>query len=74
MLKDEDTTNNFKSFCLQKTVVTIGDADLIIKFLCQTGFSNQDLLLKLKQNIHMHDIINFFFKRDLTVVSLDITT
>lgn len=65
LLKDEDTTNNFRSFCLQKTVIAIGDADLIIKFLCQTSFSDQDLLLKLKQNIHMSSIIDVFLQKKL---------
>jgi AbiA family abortive infection protein len=60
LLKDTTATNNFKKFCLNKTVITTGDADLIIKCLCQTNFTDQELLEKLKQNLHMSSIIDVF--------------
>lgn len=60
LLKDTTATNNFRKFCLDKTIITTGDADLIIKFLCQTNFTNQELLEKLKQNFHMSSIIDVF--------------
>ena len=67
LLKDNDVTNKFRKFCLDKNIITTGDADLIIKFLCQTGFKNDDLDLieKLKQNIHMNNIIDIFLENKL---------
>lgn len=60
LLKDETATIEFRKFCLRKKIITTGDADLIIKFLCQTSFTDDELLLKLKQNIHMNNIIDVF--------------
>lgn len=65
LLKDENATNEFRKFCLNKTVITTGDADLIIKFLCQTKFNDQNLLHKLEQNFHMSNIVNIFLDRKL---------
>lgn len=58
LLKDETATIEFRKFCLRKKLITTGNADLIIKFLCQTSFNDDELLLKLKQNIHMNNIID----------------
>ena len=60
LLKNTTATDNFRKFCLDKTIITTGDADLIIKFLCQTDFTNQELLEKMKQNFHMSKIIDIF--------------
>ncbi|BAZ79188.1 AbiA family abortive infection protein [Sphaerospermopsis kisseleviana CS-549] len=67
LLKDETATNEFRNFCLDKTIITTGDADLIIKFLCQTNFDdeNQNLLQKLRQNVHMSNIVDVFLKKEL---------
>jgi AbiA family abortive infection protein len=65
LLTDETAIKNFKKFYLQKRIITTSDADLIIKFLCQTDFSDDDLLLKLKENIHMQDIVNIFLDAQL---------
>ncbi|MFM6138975.1 MAG: hypothetical protein ACKPCP_33375 [Sphaerospermopsis kisseleviana] len=52
---------------MDKTIITTGDADLIIKFLCQTNFDdeNQNLLQKLRQNVHMSNIVDVFLKKEL---------
>ncbi|NBD16759.1 MAG: AbiA family abortive infection protein [Cyanobacteria bacterium] len=60
LLRDENTANNFKKFCLNKSVITTGDADLIIKFLCQNHFDIPELRDKLKENSHMRNIIEVF--------------
>ncbi|MEO0849187.1 MAG: AbiA family abortive infection protein [Cyanobacteria bacterium J06648_1] len=67
LLKDDVIANRFIKFCLNKDIITTGDADLIIKFLCQTGFKDDDLDLieKLKQNIHMKDIVDIFLENKL---------
>ena len=65
LLQDATTTDNFRKFCLDKAIITTGDADLIIKFLCQTNFTDQELLEKLKQNLHMSSIISIFLDGDL---------
>jgi AbiA family abortive infection protein len=59
-LKDDTTAKEFRQFCLEKSIVTTADADLIIKFLCQTGFNDLQLLDKLKQNVHLSDIVDKF--------------
>lgn len=60
LLTDASATDNFSNFCLNKEIITTGDADLIVKFLCQTNFTNQEILKKLKQNFHMSGIIDIF--------------
>jgi len=66
LLKDQTATNGFRKFCLNKTIITTGDADLIINFLCQTSFNDQKTLLyKLKQNIHMSNIVDVFLDEKL---------
>lgn len=69
LLKNESTLVSFKNFCLRKNIITIGDADLIIKFLCQTNFSDKELLLKLKQNAQMNGIIDAFIEGKLNCSS-----
>ena len=65
LLKDETASNEFRKFCLDKPIITTGDADLIIKFLCQTDFNDQNLLHKLRQNIHMSNIVDMFLDKKL---------
>lgn len=65
LLKDEDSMISFKNFCVHKNLITIGDSDLILKFLSQTNFSDEELLLKLKQNEHMKNIIDTFIEGKL---------
>jgi len=65
LLKDRTATDDFRKFCLDRTVITTGDADLIIKFLCQTDFADQELLEKLKQNSQMSSIIDIFIDQKL---------
>jgi AbiA family abortive infection protein len=65
LLKDKTATQKFKEFCLKKTIITTSDADLIVKFLCQTNFLDEKLLLKLKQNTHLKNIVEIFINADL---------
>lgn len=60
LLKDANAVNKFKEFYLSKKIITIGDADLIVKFLCQTDFADQGFLEKLRQNFHMRSIVDIF--------------
>jgi AbiA family abortive infection protein len=60
LLKDEISFNEFRNFCLRKKLITIGDADLIVKSLSQSNFNDEELLLKLKQNAHMKNIVDVF--------------
>ena len=57
LLKDETATTKFRKFILEKNMITTGDADLIIRFLCQTNFNDTELLQQLKKNHHMNDIV-----------------
>ena len=69
LLTDEDTKYLFQQFCLSKENITTGDADLIVRFLCQTGFNDDnndyELILQLKKNIHMNKIIETFLSQRL---------
>jgi len=69
LLKDEISLDNFKNFCLCKDIITISDADLIVRFLCQTNFSDEELIAKLKGNNNMNDTINVFIDRKLNCSS-----
>lgn len=69
LLKDEISLTKFKNFCLNKKIITIGDADLILRFLSQTNFRDEKLLLKLKQNDHMNHIIDTFINGKLNCSS-----
>lgn len=69
LLKNEKSLEEFKNFCLRKDIVTISDADLMVKFLSQTNFHDEELLLKLKQNTHMNDIIDVFTAGKLNCIS-----
>jgi AbiA family abortive infection protein len=66
LLKEESTAKRLKGFLLRKEVVTTSDADLIIKYLCQRGFSeeDQDLLNKLSENKLLKDIISLILNSD----------
>lgn len=65
LLKDETITEKFRKFCLDKTIITTGDVNLIIKFLCQTNFNDEKLLDKLKKNVHMSNIVDIFLSGKL---------
>lgn len=58
ILKDESATARLKEFYLNKSVITIFDVDLIIKFLCQIEFADKELIDKLSENSHMSDIVH----------------
>lgn len=65
LLIDEAATNKFRSFLLDKTIITTLDADLIIKFLCQTNFNDEHLLSKLKETANMSKIVDIFLGGEL---------
>lgn len=69
LLKDKVSLDNFKDFCLHKDPITIGDADLIVRFLSQTNFDDKNLLSKLQKNTHMKDIIDVFIDEKLNCSS-----
>jgi len=69
LLKDKVSLDKFRNFCLRKSLITIGDADLIVRFLSQVNFCDEELLLKLKQNAHMNDVINVFIDGKLNCSS-----
>lgn len=65
LLKDRDASAAFRNFCLGKNLVTTGDSELILKFLCQTNFQDKKLLEKLKYNLNMSEIIDIFIDASL---------
>ncbi len=61
----EMIVNNLKVFLIEKEIITISDADLIIRFLCQTNFCDPTLLLQLKKNTHTKEIAETFLDAKL---------
>jgi AbiA family abortive infection protein len=60
LLKDEFTAKRYRSFLLQKQYVTTVDVNLILEYLCQTGFTDTELIEKLQKNAYMERIITWF--------------
>jgi AbiA family abortive infection protein len=65
LLKDKTATDKFREFCLKKSIITTGDADLIIQFLRQTDFKDEQLISQLKNNPHLSEIVDLFIDKKL---------
>lgn len=65
ILRNDFSKSEFRDFCLNKRIITIWDADLILNFLCQTDFEDEKLLRKLEQNLHMRAIVSMFLNAKL---------
>lgn len=57
ILQDQETKKEFRDFLIQKKSITTSDADLIIKYLCQDNFNDNDLLKKLAENALFKGIV-----------------
>ncbi|WP_415837322.1 hypothetical protein, partial [Pontibacter korlensis] len=51
-------TGEFENFLVSKSHLTTFDRDLIINYLCQTGFNNKKLVSKLYSDNQIKDIFN----------------
>lgn len=56
----------FRDFLIQKKSITTSDIDLIIKYLCQDNFSDEDLFKKLAENILFKDIVELIINPSQT--------
>ncbi|MCB9452688.1 MAG: AbiA family abortive infection protein [Anaerolineaceae bacterium] len=65
ILKNEDVAIQFRDYLLGLEYLTAVDTNLILRFLCQTEFTDPELIWKLRQNDEMHDIMNVFLDADL---------
>jgi AbiA family abortive infection protein len=65
IFSNETTVNNLHKFLLHKKIITTSDADLIIKFLCQTKFSDDNLISQLKKNNYTKKIAEVFLDANL---------
>jgi len=67
ILRDELSENCLKKFLLSKKLITTSDAELITKFLCQTGFRDEDkdLIEKLNENKLLENIVNSILSPDI---------
>lgn len=65
LLKDDNAKAKLKEFYLSKPVTTIFDVDLIISFLCQIGFKDEDLIKKLGKNSYMSDIVSLLLDKKI---------
>src|SRR5437868_1224206 len=66
LLKTPDVAKAFERYLLDLKFISTKDSDLIIHLLCQTGFSNEKLFAKLKQNKSMQKIIDAFMQSSLS--------
>lgn len=57
IIQDKNLKHEFRSFLAQKKTITTSDADLIIKYLCQDNFHDNDLFNKLAENPLFKDIV-----------------
>jgi AbiA family abortive infection protein len=57
ILRDDEISSKFRKFLIRKKSITSGDADLIIKYLCQKNFNDSELFEKLSENSLLTDII-----------------
>ena len=58
ILKGEKTRLAFREYLLNIPYVTISDANIIVKYLAQTGFEDHDIINLLRRNIHMNKIVD----------------
>ncbi|WP_373530379.1 AbiA family abortive infection protein [Nostoc sp.] len=58
--KNEVVLNNFTQFLYEKKDLTTRDIYLIIKYLCQTNFTNDELLGKLESNPSFRQVISVY--------------
>ena len=60
LLKDNLTAKRFREFLLNKRYLTTVEVNLILEYLCQTAFSDKDLIDKLQQNKYMEKIVDLY--------------
>lgn len=58
MLHSSNIKAMYRGFLLNKKYLPTDDVDLILKYLAQVNFLDQELLEKLKQNKYMRDIVD----------------
>ncbi len=64
--KTTNSRKKFEKFLLDKRSLTTFDRGLIIDYLCQRGFDNKKLIIKLKEDIQIEPIINKFYEGAVT--------
>lgn len=67
ILKEEESSKQFRQYLMDKTNPTMRDADLIINFLCQTQFRDEDvqLLNIIKSSHYFKEIVDLYENADL---------
>lgn len=65
ILKSAITRERYKAFLLEKKNLPTDDVNLILKFLAQENFSDNELLNKLKRNTYMQRIVELITARTL---------
>lgn len=63
--KNKTVLDDFLNFLIKKTNLTTRDLYLIIKFLCQTEFKNEELFKKLETTNSFHQIANIYRESQL---------
>ena len=67
IMKDPSARARFKSFLLSLAAPTTTDNDLILRFLAQTNFTDEDLMTKLRTDKRFKGIISALDKADLNL-------
>lgn len=60
ILKTPLAAEGFKNFLLSKCKLTTYDTDMIIHYLCQTGFQDSELMEKLKSDAQLGEVIGAY--------------
>lgn len=58
--KNHITLENFRQFLNSKKVLTSRDVDLVVKYLCQTNFTDKDLITKLEEDSNFNSVIKMY--------------
>jgi AbiA family abortive infection protein len=65
ILKDKQSSTQFRQYLMNKNNPTTRDAELIINFLCQTQFGDVQLLDILKSSDYFKEIVDLYENADL---------
>lgn len=65
IIKNQQSRDNFKAFLLSKSNLATNDIHLIIRFLCQTNFSDADLMDKLRLAPQLKEVVEAYQNPEL---------
>lgn len=67
ILKDQSTAERFRTFLVNNKRLTTRDVDLMLRYLCQVGFEDSEMLSRLEEYEPMKAVIKVFKQSTLSV-------